>query len=120
MDPSQDFSPLYVVQEFRSYIKVTGDFRNVSVPITSKVNLTCFYEREFSYEPLISIKNTLNYGGRGSRDNASDSEVTDSNPLGYKETMNTIKILSRILKESNKDQRVSVKAQDFQSIFSPS
>ena len=92
----------------------------MSVPITSKVNLTCFYEREFSYEPLISIKNTLHYRGRGSRDNASDSEVTDSNPLGYKETMNTIKILSRILKENDKDQRVSVKAQDFQNLFSPS
>ncbi len=44
MDPKETFNLLYVTQEFKSYIKVIGDnFSNTSVPMSSKVNLSCFY-----------------------------------------------------------------------------
>ena len=48
MDPSENFNPLYVTQFFNSYLKaVGGDYVNGSVPITSKVNLSCFYEGRY-------------------------------------------------------------------------
>ncbi len=43
MDPAQPFNPMFVTQQFQSYVKASGDYVNGSVPIMSKVNLTCFF-----------------------------------------------------------------------------
>ena len=42
MDPTQPFNPMFITQEFQSYVKADGDI-NGTLPIMSKVNLTCFY-----------------------------------------------------------------------------
>lgn len=45
VDPSLPFNEEYVTYEYESYVKATGHYINDSVPIGSKVNMTCLYSQ---------------------------------------------------------------------------
>ena len=43
MNPEQPFTPLFLTNDFFTYIKVIGTYENKTLPMTSSYNLTCFY-----------------------------------------------------------------------------
>ena len=46
---------MFVTQQYESYVKAVGDYKNTSVPLGSTVNLSCFFQGNF-------IKYEKNYG----------------------------------------------------------
>jgi hypothetical protein len=48
-NPDLPFNPMFVTQQYESYLKVVGDYANKSVPLGSSVNLSCFFDGKYTF-----------------------------------------------------------------------
>ena len=52
MDPELPFNELFATFQYYSYVKFTGSYVNYSLPLKSKVNMSCFYPGKNFYNNL--------------------------------------------------------------------